>query len=366
MYTPPFLKCKWYKPLVEGRSCQGHRERVSILNFYTLGKGGRQVIGNHDLERWREWSEVTGVDLRSAMNHFNITIQSRGALEKDKISSERMGGDLVTMEPSVLKVDKEKSLVCPERERSLLGKRLIRVAIQIMKYLTLEVKAIKVGKGKAPLHQGLLKLLFDYEKEKKSAVVGPSKGGFSRLSGTPVSKSQLLLGPAPVSLAPKSDETVSNSKEDSVSQGDDTPLAGTKEGGGRKRKPPPQTLNASLAKCSRRSTRLQKKTADKAKIVDFVDSSEEDHTMSNVGKNTEGGCSFKMMGIDPSQKGLVKGPDGTQTLVEELKCHLKVLNGLGGSLSSTCECINLLTLEITNYLKEVVKNLKDLSATNEQ
>eukprot|EP01018_Ginkgo_biloba_P009698 Gb_25168 [translate_table: standard] len=75
---------------------------------------------------------------------------------------------------------------------------------------------------------------------------------------------------------------------------------------------------------------------------------------------------FEVVGVDPSDKGPAKGPNGTQNLVEELKCHLKVLNGLGGSLSSTCACINLLTLEITNYLKEVVKNLKELNFAKEQ
>lgn len=73
-----------------------------------------------------------------------------------------------------------------------------------------------------------------------------------------------------------------------------------------------------------------------------------------------------MSNADFIEKGPTKGLDGTQTLIEELRCHLKVLNGLGRSLSSTCACINLLTLEITNYLKEVVKNMKDLSAAKEQ
>eukprot|EP01018_Ginkgo_biloba_P010904 Gb_24794 [translate_table: standard] len=195
------------------------------------------------------------------------------------------------------------------------------------------VKYVKVGKGRAPLHQGLLKLLYEYEKDKKSLAADPSRGGFSRLSGT---------------------------------HGEDTPLVGSKEGGARKRKPPLQILTASLAKCSRRSSRLQKKTIDKAKVVDFVESSEEDHNDSDVGKNTERGCSINEVGTSPSDKGPTKDPDGTQNLVEELKCHLKVLHGLGGSLYSTCVCINLLTLEITNYLKAVVSNLEDLSSAKNQ
>eukprot|EP01018_Ginkgo_biloba_P016180 Gb_10220 [translate_table: standard] len=99
---------------------------------------------------------------------------------------------------------------------------------------------------------------------------------------------------------------------------------------------------------------LTPKVVDKAKVLDFVESLEKDHNDSDVGKNTEGGCSFKEVGTSPLDKVLAKDPDGTQNLVEELKCHLKVLNGMGGFLSSTCAFINLLTLEITNYMKAVM------------
>eukprot|EP01018_Ginkgo_biloba_P031260 Gb_18254 [translate_table: standard] len=311
--------------------------------------------------------------------------------KRGKISSERMGGDPITTEPSVLKVDEEvrgilegagllsffrkfmgfneeishqvveswsdgKGQVITREKTNQVGqltkfikddetfcwldsgiamenKEKVNIPLFLLKYLEKSVNSIKAGKGKAPLHQGLMKLLFDYEKEKRSAAAGPTRRGFSRLSWTPVSKAWLLLGPTPISPAPKFGEAVSDSEEDS---------------------------------CKRRSTRLQKKSTEKAKIVDFVDPSEEDHTVSEVDKNMKGGCSFKMAGFEPLEKGPVKGPDGTQTLIEKLRCHLKLLNGLGSSLSNTCACINLLTLEITNYLKEVVKTLKDLSAAKEQ
>eukprot|EP01018_Ginkgo_biloba_P025299 Gb_32126 [translate_table: standard] len=179
-----------------------------------------------------------------------------------------------------------------------------------------------------------------------------------------VSKAQLLLGPSPLSPTPKSTENMSNSKDHSVGQDGDAPLYGSKYGGGKKRKTPPtQILNASLAKYSRRSTRLHKNSSDQTKIVDFVDSSKEYHTTNEIKKFGERGISFKVLEPDPIEKGHAKGLDGTQTLKEELQCHLKVLNGLGISLSTTCTCINILTLEITNYLKEVIK---DLSATKEQ
>eukprot|EP01018_Ginkgo_biloba_P005924 Gb_25597 [translate_table: standard] len=258
--------------MIKGRSCQGHRNRVSNHHYYTLDKGGRQVIGNYDLERGREWYEVTGADSRHAKIQFDF-ISPRSGVQKER------AGFLTRSSP---------------------------------------VEAIHA------VHCGVWR-----KKEKCSG--GPLQGGFSMLSGTPVLKAQLLLGPTPVSPRPS-----------------------------------PERPSRIQRRIRRRSTRLQKKSAEKAKIVDIVDSSEEDHTVSEVGKIVEGGCSFKMAGTDPLEKGPVKGPDGTPTLIEELRCHLKVLNGLGGSLSNTCACINLLTLEITNYLREVVKNLKDLSAAKEQ
>eukprot|EP01018_Ginkgo_biloba_P035236 Gb_05555 [translate_table: standard] len=51
----------------------------------------------------------------------------------------------------------------------------------------------------------------------------------------PATSRELLLGLALVSPVPKSDETILNLEEDSVSQEDDIPLAKTKEGGGMKR-----------------------------------------------------------------------------------------------------------------------------------
>eukprot|EP01018_Ginkgo_biloba_P015036 Gb_26367 [translate_table: standard] len=450
------------KPLIKGKSCQGHRNGVTNHHYYTLDKGGCQVINNYDLERGREWVEALGagswhVEVQSDLFRPRSGVQQGRAgspsssssviairavyrevwSKKGRFLSKKMGGDPVTTEPSVLKVEQDVrgilegagllSFLCkftgfneeishqivdswsdgkvtingieflinevliaevfgfakegevitrdktnqvllesPHPNHGIGNKEKVNIPLFLLKSLKKLVKLVKAGKGKAPLHQGILNLLFDFEKEKRSAAAGPSRGGFSRLSKTPVSKAQLLMEPAPGSPALKSSETILDSEEDSASQEDDIPLVGTREGGGWKRKPPPQTLNSSVAKCSRRSTRLQKKFAERAKIVDFVDSSEEDHTISKVGKNVEGGGSFKMMGIDPSEKGTVKGSDGTQTLIEELRCHLKVLNGLGGSLSNTCACINLLTLEITNYLKEVVNNLKNLSAAKEQ
>eukprot|EP01018_Ginkgo_biloba_P023599 Gb_28164 [translate_table: standard] len=60
-------------------------------------------------------------------------------------------------------------------------------------------------------------------------------------------------------------------------------------------------------------------------------------------------------------KDSAKIPPNNQIVLKELKSHLKILNGLGGSLTGTCAYINLLTLEIANYLKEVVSRLKELN-----
>lgn len=83
-----------------------------------------------------------------------------------------------------------------------------------------------------------MKLLVDFEKDRRGVVAGPLKGGFSRLGGTPVSKAQLLLGPAPPSPLPKSRDTASDFEDDSLSQDGDPPVVVPKDGGSRKRKPP--------------------------------------------------------------------------------------------------------------------------------
>eukprot|EP01018_Ginkgo_biloba_P011438 Gb_30590 [translate_table: standard] len=315
--------------------------------------GSRQVLSNNYSEWEREWGDGTEDGLQYAGFHLALSIHRSKlqwkllavssnfipvagwcAVLYDRWSRERetssvnMGSDPITTEPIVLKiVDSWKD-----------GKVIVNgIEFSINKMLIVEVfglsnegevitrdktnQVVKTRKGKAPLHQGLMKLLVDFEKDRRGAIAGPHKGGFSRLSGTPVSKAQLLLGLAPPSPLSKSRDTALDSEDDSLSQDGDSPVPAPKDGGSKKRKPPSQVLNANLAKC---------------------------------------------VGSNPIEKGPAKGLDGTQTLTKELRCHLKVLNGLGGSLSSTYACINLLTLEITYYLKEVVKNMMDLSAAKEQ
>eukprot|EP01018_Ginkgo_biloba_P000131 Gb_34442 [translate_table: standard] len=159
------------------------------------------------------------------------------------------------------------------------------------------------------------------------------EGGFLRTSSTPVSKYQLLLGPSPTSPILKSSIVISDMEEDSDSQGGGHPLG-------------------------RKSICLQKKLVEKSKVMDFVESIEEEIEDSDARKSVEVGKYVKDVGPGILDKYSTKGPNGTHNLVEDLKCHLKFLNGVGGYLTSTCTCINLLTLEITNYLKEMVSNMK--------
>eukprot|EP01018_Ginkgo_biloba_P033064 Gb_34016 [translate_table: standard] len=161
-----------------------------------------------------------------------------------------------------------------------------RVVVKFMKYLMMEeksVKYVKAKKGKTHLHQGLLNLLYENNKDKNSPVEIPSRGGFSKLSGIPASKEEKLLGPTRISLMLKYGENISDSDEGLDSHGEDIHLVGRKE--------------------------------------------EEDHNDSDIGKNMKGDCYFKKVGTSPSDKGPAKDLDDTQNLMEELKCHLKVLNG---------------------------------------
>eukprot|EP01018_Ginkgo_biloba_P038840 Gb_25717 [translate_table: standard] len=174
-----------------------------------------------------------------------------------------------------------------------------RVAIQIMKYLTLEEKSIKVvkaGKGKIPLHQGLLKLLVNLEK------------GSVESSGL-------------------ADDEDSPSEDCGTSVG--------KKGISRKRKMAPQTLSAKEEKI------------DKEDIAPEIQKGKE--KVSDLAKET---------------KDSAKVLYDNQRVLKELRSHLKILNGLGGSLTGTCTCINLLTLEIANCLKEVVSRLKEMNTRN--
>lgn len=148
----------------------------------------------------------------------------------------------------------------------------INLPLFLFKSLEKSVKSVKASKGKLPLHQGLLKLLVNFEKAKNPS---PSMipRGLLRSSGTPVSRAQLLLGPTVIT--PKSSAEPSKEEEEEDSPSEDCKTSGCKKGTNHKRKPTSQTLAVNLAKCSRRSTRLKEKSVEKVKIMDYI-SSEED------------------------------------------------------------------------------------------
>eukprot|EP01018_Ginkgo_biloba_P040074 Gb_10375 [translate_table: standard] len=186
----------------------------------------------------------------------------------------------------------------------------INVPLFLLKSLEKSIKTIRSGKGKLPLHQGLLKMLVNCERARNV------------------------------------------SEEDNPSE--DSRVSARKRGDIRKRKLAPQVLASSLAKRSRRLSRLQKKSVEKVKIIDYVDSSEDE----KMEKDDVNPIDFGKNGKDSEPleeiKDSTKLPSDNQNVIKELKSHLKISNGLGVSLTSTCACINLLALEIANYLKEVV------------
>eukprot|EP01018_Ginkgo_biloba_P018721 Gb_24616 [translate_table: standard] len=99
------------------------------------------------------------------------------------------------------------------------------------------------------------------------------------------------------------------------------------------------------------------------KYLTLEESSEEDRKFEDPGPLRGRSNPPKVFAAAPS--GSATCPSDSLSLSKELHCHLRVLNGLGGSLTSMCACINLLTLEIINYLKEVLKYMKDMNADKE-
>eukprot|EP01018_Ginkgo_biloba_P014703 Gb_27246 [translate_table: standard] len=177
------------------------------------------------------------------------------------------------------------------------------------------------------------------------------RGAAIRVSGVPITKSQLLIGPAPPSLLLTSVNSESDADEDSESQGMVSPVIAPKEKEGKKRK-----LNDSLAKSSRRSYRLQRKTAGKSNVIVDAGSSDEEQKIDTAQGKIGRSSPTKSAAAIPSEKG--EGSD-SQPPSEDFLGHLRILNSLSGTLTSTCACLNLLIVEITNYLKEAAKGKKD-------
>eukprot|EP01018_Ginkgo_biloba_P029318 Gb_29174 [translate_table: standard] len=332
-------------------------DRVGLLTFFQKNYGFNENISLQVVETWND-GKVT-------MNGLEFIITEQLIADVSGLPRE---GEIISKE-------KTNQLRCDAARSSLQGRPFIRIFIFPWRFIPVRSCFHEVRPRPAVFiffHHDIVQPLCSRPQPNCSRVTAETlgQGGspnheVSHIGRGGFPKAQLLLGPAPTSPVLKSSTVISDTKEDSKSQGEDIPFDGSKKDGVQKRKPPPQVLTANLAKCSRRSTRLQKKLAEKSKVVDFVEPTEEIED-SNTRKSVEVGKSTKDVGPGISDKGSAKGPDGTHNLMEDLKCHLKLLNSLGGSLTSTCACINLLTLEITNYLKEVVSNLKELSSTRNQ
>eukprot|EP01018_Ginkgo_biloba_P000542 Gb_17474 [translate_table: standard] len=274
-----------------------------------------------------------------------------------------MGGEPVTTEPAVLIVDEEvrsimekagllsffknfrghsESITNQFIESWKGGKVVVdKTEILINAALIAEVSSLpndgKAGKGKSPLHQGLMKMIVDFISNKKSS--------------------------ATVSSHIDSGDADSEDEGDSKSLEKDNLAKIPKDKGYKKRKPLAQVLSASLAKCSRRSSRLQRKSVGNSTPVDVTENSEEERKSNDPSRL--GGKSSPQKGSTAAPSRRDKSPGDPLLLSEDLRCHFKVLNGLGASLSSTCACVNLLTLEITKYLKEVLKYMKERNVEKE-
>eukprot|EP01018_Ginkgo_biloba_P010247 Gb_13456 [translate_table: standard] len=362
-------------------------EEVSLLAFFKNFKGHSDSITRQFLETWKEG--------RLCVDKVDFVVNAALIAEVSGLPNE---GEIVHREKmnqvnQLTKFIRDKETLCwldSGIARESLPKPWDRVAMVLMKYLTLEGKfrklfghhiaflnamrnkeriniplflfnsmeksliSVKTGKGKSPLHQGLMKLIMEFVFSKNPSVAGPSKG-FSKVSGTPITKAQLLLGPIQAASNADSGDSDSEAEGDSGSQEKLSGAKFPKDKGGRKRKTP-TVLNASVAKCSRRSTRLQRKSMGTPSLLDVADSSEEEkipvEPSSPGGKN----CPQKSPTVALSGK---EASPRNPLVNEDLKSHLRVLSSLGTSLTSTCACVNLLTLEIRNYLKEVLIILKE-------
>eukprot|EP01018_Ginkgo_biloba_P030450 Gb_22959 [translate_table: standard] len=287
---------------------KGLLEKASLLDFFRKFTGFSESISLQVVDSWDEG--------RVKVDGLKFTISEH-----------------LISEVSVLPMEGEVSGIAKTLGQGGHSSDEINVSLFLLKSVEKSIKSVKSGKGKLPLHQGLLNLLFQFETSKRSSVAMSLKGNLLKVSGPPVSKAQLLLGPT--SSAQKLNVVSSNLEEEEDSPSEDV--------GGR------------------RSTRLQKKTAEKVKIIDYINTSDNEKEEKEAKNPTDMGISRK--GLDPVEevKDSAKVSCDTQNVIKELKSHLKILNGLGGSLTSTCACLNVLALEITNYLKEVVSKLKELN-----
>lgn len=198
-----------------------------------------------------------------------------------------------------------------------------------------------------------MKLIVENNSKRYVSLTGPSKGAANRVSGVPITKSQLLIGPAPPSLHLTLIDSKLDTIEDSESKGIVNLVTIPKEKEGKKRK-----LSDNLAKCNRISTRLQRKSAGKSNVIFDAGSLEEeektDMTQGKVGRSSPSKSTI----TNPSEKG-EGSPNDSQHPSKDLLGHLWILNSLSGTLTSICACLNFLIVKIIKYMKEAAKGKKD-------
>eukprot|EP01018_Ginkgo_biloba_P011985 Gb_15585 [translate_table: standard] len=253
-------------------------EKAGPLDFFQNFTGFSESISLQVVNTWDE-GRVKVDDLDFIISEHLISKVLGLPMEGEVVCNEKM--NQVEQLSKFIRDDETFCWLQSGIARESLLKPWDRVAIQVMKYLTLEgkyrklfgyhiailnsirnnvkinvslfllksveksIKSVKSSKGKLPLHQGLLNLLFQFEKAESGLVVLP-------LKGNPLRDSEVVKDSTKISY-------------------------------------------------------------------------------------------------------------DAQNVIKELKSQLKILNGLGGSLTSTYAYINILALEITNYLKEVVSRLKELN-----
>lgn len=98
-------------------------------------------------------------------------------------------------------------------------------------------------------------------------------------------------------------------------------------------------------------------------IID-AGSSEDDHKTDTALAKEGRSSPSKGAATTPSEKG-EGSPDDSHHPSEDHLGHLRILNSLSGTLTSTCACLNLLVVEITKYLKDAAKGKKDWNVDKE-
>eukprot|EP01018_Ginkgo_biloba_P021768 Gb_21503 [translate_table: standard] len=277
-----------------------------------------------------------------------------------------MGGDPITTKPAFLVVDKEVRNILEEVGLLVLFKKFKGHSESITNQFVDTWKDGRVVIDKIEILVNVALIVEVLGLPNDGEVISREKmnqGRFTRVSRTPITKAQLLLVLILTASHIDFGDSVSEAEGELESQEKVSLIKNPKDKGGRKRKLPAQVLSAILAKCSRRSSRLQRKSTSNPSLLDMVETFEEERKLDEP--SLSGGKKNPQKGFAATPFENVKSPGDPLLLTEELICHLRVLNSLGSPLSSMCACVNLLALEIMNYLKKVLKFMKEKNVEKE-